>query len=134
MSTNEQKPEHKGRHVFTPEEKTRGAEASARKRRERALQGATPQDLDSEVIKGLRDAAKRGSAPAARELREWLARNPAQVDVASLHHKAPADLTPDELEELRAWALLQYWQERGLEDGVSYAEQSDRMVEPEEKR
>jgi hypothetical protein len=94
----------------------------------------SPQDHDAEVIAGLRAAAKRGSAPAARELREWLARNPDKVDVETLHHKSPDALTPDELEELRAWALQQYWREKGLEEGNedAYQDEAGRMVEPRE--
>jgi hypothetical protein len=92
----------------------------------------TPQDLDSEVIKGLRDAAKRGSAPAARELREWLARNPTAVDVETLHHKPPEELDPAELEELRAWALQSYWAARGEEEGEVDRSQAEAngLVEP----
>jgi hypothetical protein len=70
-----------------------------------------------EVLEGLRDAATRGSAPAAREYRALLAAYPTSRDIETLEVKQPEDMTPEEREQLRAWLLREYAKAKAEEEG-----------------
>ena len=105
------------RYVLTREDRLKGRKAAAEKRRQRAegAVGLSPSDLTvtvpahlEAVLVGLRNAAKKGSAPAAREYRALLAAFPTSKDVEALTVKQPDDMTPEEREELRAWLLREY--------------------------
>ena len=107
----------KGR--FSGEGAKEAARRSAEKRREKAdlakshdpsstLTISVPIPQQS-VVQGLISAASKGSAPAARELRAWLAEYPTQVggqdQDAHLVVLQPEDMTPEQRERARAWLL-----------------------------
>ena len=89
--------------------RTRRAAAAAKSAEKRRAQRAGSQDQDQHdrdaVIAGLQRAAEKGSAPAARELRAWLADQPeARIDEGkALLARQPEDLTPAERELARAY-------------------------------
>jgi hypothetical protein len=65
-------------------------------------------DIDA-VISGLKKAAIRGNAQAARELRAWLAERPTSTGSEEEDRKLvvlqPEDMTPEHRERARAWLL-----------------------------
>jgi hypothetical protein len=81
-----------------------GRAAGAAGRRAGSRGGGVSQ---ASVIQGLLKAAAEGSAPAARELRAWLAERPTQQgqDDEKLTVLQPEDMTPEQLERARAWEL-----------------------------
>jgi hypothetical protein len=118
---------------FNAETAREAGRKSAEKRRKQAEERASSHDPDltvtvpahlKQVLEGLRDAAKKGSAPAAREYRALLAAYPTSRDIETLDVKQPEDMTPEEREQLRAWLLREYAKEQ--------AGQANAAVEPDE--
>jgi hypothetical protein len=102
------KPKHRFNSENAAELGRKGGEAAARNRASRGGSTAKPSDEEL-VIAGLQRAAEKGSAPAARELREWLARRKEGGDeLATLVVKQPQDMTPAERERLRAYLLRRF--------------------------
>jgi hypothetical protein len=95
----EAKQPAKPRYRFTPEDARKSAETRKRKAARGRVGSDQPSETEAEdeVIAGLLKAAKGGSAPAARELRSWLAARQPRASDADLDLIPIEDMTPDQL-------------------------------------